>query len=74
MESPGQWLEKSLNELCSKVETALDFDADMISGLVSYCEFAPPLDAKEYLDVIPSFPLSFSLQLMSTFYYRANFV
>lgn len=52
MESPGQWLEKALNELCSKVETALDFDADIISGLVSYCEFAPPLDAKEYLDNI----------------------
>lgn len=51
MESTGEWLEKALNELCSKVENALDFDSDMISGLVSYCQFAPPLDAKEYLDV-----------------------
>lgn len=52
MESTGEWLEKALNELCSKVENALDFDSDMISGLVSYCQFAPPLDAKEYLDNI----------------------
>ncbi|KNA14797.1 hypothetical protein SOVF_104210 [Spinacia oleracea] len=52
MESPGKWLEKELNELCKRVETALDFDSDMISGLVSYCEFAPPIDAKEYLDNI----------------------
>ncbi|XP_021733824.1 activating signal cointegrator 1-like [Chenopodium quinoa] len=52
MESPGQWLEKELNELCKKVDTPFDFDSDMISGLVSYCEFAPPLDAKEYLDNI----------------------
>lgn len=63
MESPGKWLEKELNELCKRVETALDFDSDMISGLVSYCEFAPPIDAKEYLDVI--YFLSLRLDLFS---------
>ncbi|KAL2935186.1 Activating signal cointegrator 1 [Bienertia sinuspersici] len=52
METSGQWLEKALNDLCKRLETGLDFDSDMISGLVSYCEFAPPLDAKEYLDNI----------------------
>lgn len=52
MESAGQWLEKALNDLCRRVETGLDFDGDMISGLVSYCELAPPQDAKEYLDNI----------------------
>ncbi|KAM7483308.1 hypothetical protein LguiB_007891 [Lonicera macranthoides] len=52
MESPGQWLEKALLNLCSKMETGLDFDGDLISGLVSYCELASPLDAKEYLDNI----------------------
>lgn len=49
MESSGQWLEKALLELCKKTETGLDLDAEIISGLVSYCEMAPPLDAKEYL-------------------------
>ncbi|KZV28135.1 activating signal cointegrator 1 [Dorcoceras hygrometricum] len=52
MESSGQWLEKALMELCNKVETGLQLDAEIISGLVSYCEMAPPLDAKEYLDNI----------------------
>ncbi|XP_059640396.1 uncharacterized protein LOC132282668 [Cornus florida] len=52
MESPGQWLEKELIELCKKLETGLDLDSEVISGLVSYCELAPPLDAKEYLDNI----------------------
>lgn len=52
MESSGQWLEKALLELCGKIENGLDLDAEIISGLVSYCELAPPLDAKEYLDVI----------------------
>lgn len=55
METSGQWLEKALLELSKKIETGLDLDADIISGLVSYCEMAPPLDAKEYLDVIPFF-------------------
>ncbi|MCD9641811.1 hypothetical protein HAX54_028256 [Datura stramonium] len=52
MESSGQWLERALLELCNKIENGLDLDAEIISGLVSYCELAPPLDAKEYLDNI----------------------
>lgn len=51
METAGEWLEKALLDLCRKTE-GLDLDADLISGLVSYCDFAPPLDAKEYLDNI----------------------
>ncbi|KAJ9560181.1 hypothetical protein OSB04_005341 [Centaurea solstitialis] len=51
METAGQWLEKALLDLCRKTE-GLDLDADLISGLVSYCDLAPPLDAKEYLDNI----------------------
>lgn len=64
--SSGEWLEKALVELCEKVKTGLDFDREIISGLVSYCELAPPLDAKEYLDVIlslsdtPCHPLGFA--------------
>lgn len=52
METSGQWLEKALLDLSMKIPTSLDLDADVISGLVSYCEMASPLDAKEYLDVI----------------------
>lgn len=54
METPGQWLEKALVDLCQRIETGLGLgmDTDMISGLVSYCELAHPQDAKEYLDVI----------------------
>lgn len=52
MESPGQWLEKALVDLCKRIETGLELDADIISGLVSYCDLASPLDAKEYLDNI----------------------
>ncbi|KAK9278767.1 hypothetical protein L1049_028344 [Liquidambar formosana] len=52
MESPGEWLEKALIDLCKKVESGLSLDGDLISGLVSYCELAPPQDAKEYLDNI----------------------
>lgn len=51
MEAPGEWLEKALLDLCKKVETGLDLDKDIISGLVSYCQLAEPVDAKEYLDV-----------------------
>lgn len=51
MENSGQWLEKALIELCKGMETGLDLDEDIISGLVSYCELAPPLDAQEYLHV-----------------------
>lgn len=48
----GQWLEEALLDLCGKPETGLNFDRDVISGLVSYCDLAQPVDAKEYLDVI----------------------
>lgn len=61
METSGQWLEKALLDLSMKIQTGLGLDADMISGLVSYCEMASPLDAKEYLDVIlQKFPLFLS--------------
>ncbi|KAL8457425.1 hypothetical protein ACS0TY_035327 [Phlomoides rotata] len=52
IESSGQWLEKALMELSKKMETGIELDGEIISGLVSYCEMAPPLDAKEYLDNI----------------------
>ncbi|OWM65306.1 activating signal cointegrator 1 [Punica granatum] len=52
METPGQWLERALLDLCKQVKTGLDLDKDIISGLVSYCDFAQPVDAKEYLDNI----------------------
>ncbi|KAL0355707.1 UNVERIFIED_CONTAM: Activating signal cointegrator 1 [Sesamum radiatum] len=52
VESSGEWLEKALTELCKKMETGIGLDEEIISGLVSYCEMAPPLDAKEYLDNI----------------------
>ncbi|KAL8042253.1 hypothetical protein ABFX02_09G038400 [Erythranthe guttata] len=52
VEASGQWLEKALMELCKKIETGIQLDDEIISGLVSYCEMAPPLDAKEYLDNI----------------------
>ncbi|KAL2244238.1 activating signal cointegrator 1 [Sesamum indicum] len=52
VEPSGEWLEKALTELCKKVETGIGLDGEIISGLVSYCEMAPPLDAKEYLDNI----------------------
>ena len=48
----GQWLEEALLDLCGKPESGLNFDRDVISGLVSYCDLAQPVDAKEYLDVI----------------------
>ena len=51
MENSGQWLEKALTELCKGLKTVIDLDDDVISGLVSYCERAPPLDAQEYLHV-----------------------
>ncbi|KAK7388947.1 hypothetical protein VNO78_23776 [Psophocarpus tetragonolobus] len=54
MESAGEWLEKALVELCSKIETGLGLglDQEIIKGLVSYCDLAQPPDAKEYLDNI----------------------
>ena len=57
MESPAQWLEKALVDLCQKIETGLGLglDKEIINGLVSYCELADPRDAKEYLDVCSLF-------------------
>ncbi|MED6222198.1 hypothetical protein PIB30_062088, partial [Stylosanthes scabra] len=52
MESAGEWLEKALVELCSRIETGLVLDEEIIKGLVSYCDLADPCDAKEYLDNI----------------------
>ncbi|KAK7292214.1 hypothetical protein RIF29_07990 [Crotalaria pallida] len=54
MGAAGEWLEKALVELCSKIETGLGLgmDEEIIKGLVSYCDFAQPQDAKEYLDNI----------------------
>ncbi|KAK9143833.1 hypothetical protein Syun_013233 [Stephania yunnanensis] len=48
----GEWLEKALSKLCGRVESGLCLDAEVISGLVSYCELAPPEDAQEYLNNI----------------------
>ncbi|CAI9102196.1 OLC1v1000428C2 [Oldenlandia corymbosa var. corymbosa] len=52
METSGQWLETTLVELSTKIKTGFTWDADVITGLVDYCEMASPLDAKEYLDNI----------------------
>ncbi|KAF9626144.1 hypothetical protein IFM89_031271 [Coptis chinensis] len=51
-EKSGQWLEKALLNLCKNKQTGIQLDADIISGLVSYCELAPPEDAQEYLNNI----------------------
>ncbi|KAM7266873.1 hypothetical protein ACFE04_009039 [Oxalis oulophora] len=48
--SAEEWLEKELIELLSK--KVIEIDKDIISALVSYCQLALPLDAKEYLDNI----------------------
>ncbi|KAH0453740.1 hypothetical protein IEQ34_018064 [Dendrobium chrysotoxum] len=45
----GEWLKKALVDICGRMESGLDLDADLISGLVSFCELAPPPDAAEYL-------------------------
>lgn len=49
--SSGEWLEKALLGADSGVE----LDADLISGLVSFCELAPPPDAADYLRVMSLF-------------------
>lgn len=49
MGSTGEWLQKALLELRGKIENGLDLDAEVVSGLASYCELAPPEDAAEYL-------------------------
>ncbi|EPS69976.1 hypothetical protein M569_04788 [Genlisea aurea] len=51
-ESSGEWLSKALSELSRTAATGIELDGDIISGLVSYCEMASPMDAKEYLDNI----------------------
>ncbi|KAL6846578.1 hypothetical protein ACP4OV_024026 [Aristida adscensionis] len=45
----GEWLTGALQELREKKGSALELDADLISGLVSFCELAPPHDAADYL-------------------------
>jgi len=54
----GKWLQDALLDLCSKVESGLLLDYDLITGLVSYCELAAPEDAKEYLTNIVGHELS----------------
>lgn len=54
----GKWLQDALIDLCSKVESELHLDYDLITGLVSYCELAAPEDAKEYLTNIVGHELS----------------
>ncbi|KAI3877847.1 hypothetical protein MKW92_047092 [Papaver armeniacum] len=48
----GEWLEKALLDICKNIENGLDLDSDLISGLVSFCELAPPEDAQQYLNNI----------------------
>uniref|UniRef100_A0A0E0QRC8 Uncharacterized protein n=1 Tax=Oryza rufipogon TaxID=4529 RepID=A0A0E0QRC8_ORYRU len=45
----GEWLKGALQELRERMGGALELDADLISGLVSFCELAPPPDAADYL-------------------------
>ncbi|XP_062198739.1 uncharacterized protein LOC133901388 [Phragmites australis] len=45
----GEWLTGALKELRERKGSALELDADLISGLVSFCELAPPPDAADYL-------------------------
>lgn len=45
----GTWLKQSLVRLCSDVHSVIQLDPDQVASLVSYCERAPPSDAKEYL-------------------------
>jgi hypothetical protein len=47
----GEWLKGALQELRERMGGALELDADLISGLVSFCELAPPPDAADYLAV-----------------------
>jgi hypothetical protein len=70
METAGQWLEKALVELCSKIETGLglSLDEEIIKGLVSYCDLAHPRDAKEYLDVTLVSLFNFSLFSFHAFF------
>lgn len=65
-ETTGEWLLRALQEVRGRIKTGgLDLDDDVISGLVSYCEMAPPEDAQEYL--IVSFFLLFSFFYLAWF-------
>ncbi|NP_001131878.1 uncharacterized LOC100193257 [Zea mays] len=46
----GEWLKGALQELRERKGSSLEFDSDLISGLVSFCELAPPSDATSYLE------------------------
>ncbi|CAN6174305.1 unnamed protein product [Urochloa humidicola] len=46
----GEWLKGALQELRERKGSELDFDADLVSGLVSFCELASPPDAASYLE------------------------
>ncbi|KAF7072762.1 hypothetical protein CFC21_077850 [Triticum aestivum] len=45
----GEWLKGALQELRGRTGSALELDDGLISGLVSFCELAPPPDAADYL-------------------------
>jgi hypothetical protein len=47
----GEWLKGALQELRGQTGSGLELDGDLISGLVSFCELAPPPDAADYLAV-----------------------
>lgn len=47
----GEWLKGALQGLREHKGGELDLDADLISGLVSFCELASPPDAASYLEV-----------------------
>ncbi|CAA7401101.1 unnamed protein product [Spirodela intermedia] len=49
MGSSGEWLETALMDLAGRIQAGLQLDPDVVSGLVAYCELAPPEDAREYL-------------------------
>ncbi|PKA50718.1 hypothetical protein AXF42_Ash017597 [Apostasia shenzhenica] len=45
----AEWLQKALAEISGRLERGLNLDEDLITGLVSFCELAPPEDAADYL-------------------------
>ena len=47
----GEWLKGALQEIRGRTGSGLELDGDLISGLVSFCELAPPPDAADYLSV-----------------------
>ncbi|KAJ1289659.1 hypothetical protein BS78_02G181500 [Paspalum vaginatum] len=46
----GEWLKGALQELRDRKGSSVELDDDLISGLVSFCELAPPSDATSYLE------------------------